>query len=80
MNLFGEVHIGVSRLLFFSMLASYCTEYNINGILIEENYGADCSEDDSPCQPFYNSAEAYKCQFNLKKKHYSANKLAHAIQ
>lgn len=38
----------------------YCTEYNINGKLIQDNYGADCSKEDPPCPPFYNSADAYK--------------------
>eukprot|EP00105_Crassostrea_gigas_P044115 XP_019928263.1 PREDICTED: uncharacterized protein LOC109620391 [Crassostrea gigas] len=40
----------------------YCTEYSINGKVIQENYGAYCSTDDPPCPPLYNSAEAYKYQ------------------
>lgn len=48
----------------------YCTEYSINGKVIQENYGADCSEDNPPCTPFYNSAEAYKYQtcYDLVKR------------
>lgn len=48
----------------------YCTEYSINGKVIQENYDADCSKDDPPCPPFYNSAEAYKYQtcYDLVKR------------
>lgn len=40
----------------------YCTEYNIMGRVIQENYHADCRNLDPPCPSFYNSAEAYKYQ------------------
>lgn len=48
-------------LIYFPMLPGYCTEYSINGKVIQENYGADCNKDDPPCPRLYNSAEAYKC-------------------
>uniref|UniRef100_A0A8W8JEV3 Uncharacterized protein n=1 Tax=Magallana gigas TaxID=29159 RepID=A0A8W8JEV3_MAGGI len=41
----------------------HCTEYNIDGSVIQENYGADCSKDYPPCPPFYSSTEEYKCRF-----------------
>eukprot|EP00105_Crassostrea_gigas_P002560 XP_011415128.1 PREDICTED: uncharacterized protein LOC105319324 [Crassostrea gigas] len=40
----------------------YCTEYNINGTVIQDNYGADCTKFKPPCPSSYNSAEAYKYQ------------------
>lgn len=40
----------------------YCAEFNTNGALIQENYGADCRKYDPPCPKIYNSAEAYKCE------------------
>lgn len=42
----------------------YCTEYNINETVIQDNYGTDCTNLNPPCPKSYNSAEAYKCQFN----------------
>lgn len=48
----------------------YCTEYNIMGRVIQENYEAYCRKFDPPCPSFYNSAEAYKYQscYQLVKK------------
>lgn len=40
----------------------YCTEYNVIGRVIQENYNADCTTHDLPCPLIYNSAEAYKYQ------------------
>lgn len=40
----------------------YCAEFNADGALIQENYGADCRKYDPPCPKIYNSAEAYKCE------------------
>nr|XP_034330984.1 uncharacterized protein LOC109618301 isoform X1 [Crassostrea gigas] len=40
----------------------YCTEYSINGTVIQDNYGADCTKFDPPCPSSYNSEEAYKYQ------------------
>eukprot|EP00105_Crassostrea_gigas_P012011 XP_011427874.2 PREDICTED: uncharacterized protein LOC105328618 [Crassostrea gigas] len=40
----------------------YCTEYNVMGRVIQENYNADCTSHDPPCPAIYNSAEAYKYQ------------------
>lgn len=48
---------------FFNTRIGQCTEYNIDGKVIQENYDADFRTHDSPCPPFYNSAEAYKCQY-----------------
>lgn len=48
---------------FFNTRIGQCKKYIIDGKVIQENYGADCSTHDSPCPPFYNSAEAYKCQY-----------------
>ncbi|XP_065927664.1 uncharacterized protein [Magallana gigas] len=48
----------------------YCTEYNINGTVIQDNYGADCTMFNPPCPSSYNSAEAYKYQtcYDLVKR------------
>ncbi|XP_065927665.1 uncharacterized protein [Magallana gigas] len=48
----------------------YCTEYNINGTVIQDNYGADCTMFNPPCPSSYNSAEAYKYQtcYDLMKR------------
>lgn len=48
----------------------YCTEYNINGFVIQDNYGADCTKLNPPCLSSYNSAEAYKYQtcYDLVKR------------
>lgn len=48
----------------------YCTEYNVMGQVIQENYKADCTKYDPPCPSFYNSAEAYKYQtcYDLVRK------------
>lgn len=43
-------------------ILGYCSEFNTNGALIQENYGADCRKYDPPCPQIYNSAEAYKYQ------------------
>lgn len=40
----------------------YCTEFNIMGNVIQENYAAECTRYDPPCPQVYNSAEAYKYQ------------------
>lgn len=40
----------------------YCTEFNVMGRVIQENYKADCRNHNPPCPSFYNSAEAYKYQ------------------
>lgn len=40
----------------------YCTEYNVMGHVIQENYAAECVRYDPPCPQVYNSAEAYKYQ------------------
>lgn len=40
----------------------YCTEFNVLGRVIQENYKADCTSHNPPCLTFYNSAEAYKYQ------------------
>lgn len=47
-----------------------CTEYNVKGQVIQENYNAYCRNHTSPCPVFYNSAEAYKYQscYQLVKK------------
>lgn len=45
------------------LLVGHCTEYNIMGRVIQENYKAECTKYDPPCPPIYNSAEAYKCKF-----------------
>nr|XP_034308496.1 uncharacterized protein LOC117683434 [Crassostrea gigas] len=48
----------------------YCTEYNVSGRVIQENYNANCTKHDPPCPSFYNSAEAYKYQtcYDLVRK------------
>uniref|UniRef100_A0A8W8JF10 Uncharacterized protein n=1 Tax=Magallana gigas TaxID=29159 RepID=A0A8W8JF10_MAGGI len=43
-------------------IIGYCTEYSINGTVIQDNYGADCTKFDPPCPSSYNSEEAYKYQ------------------
>lgn len=50
----------------------YCTEYNIYGTVIQENYGADCTKFNPPCQSAYNSADAYKYQtcYDLVKRNH----------
>lgn len=51
-------------------IIGYCTEYNINGAVIQDNYGADCTKLNPPCPTSYNSAEAYKYQtcYDLVKR------------
>lgn len=48
----------------------YCTEYNVMGRVIQENFNADCTTHEPPCPAFYNSTEAYKYQtcYGLVKK------------
>lgn len=48
----------------------YCTEYNVMGQFILDNYKASCTKHDPPCPPIYNSAEAYKYQtcYDLVRK------------
>lgn len=41
----------------------YCTEYNVMGRVIQENYDANCTTHDPPCPAIYNSTDAYKCKF-----------------
>nr|XP_034331054.1 uncharacterized protein LOC117690691 isoform X3 [Crassostrea gigas] len=50
----------------------FCTEYNVMGRVIQENYYAYCKDLDPPCPSFYNSAEAYKYQscYQLVKKNH----------
>lgn len=43
----------------------YCAEFNILGSVIQDNYYADCTNHDPPCPSVYNSAEAYKCKFEM---------------
>lgn len=50
-------------LMLYLLLLGYCTEYNVIGRVIQENYNADCTTHDLPCPLIYNSAEAYKCKF-----------------
>lgn len=38
------------------------------GQVIQEHYNAECTKHSVPCPDLYNSAEAYKCKYNLKKK------------
>lgn len=45
------------------LLVGHCTEYNVMGLAIQENYKADCTKHDPPCPAIYNSVEAYKCKF-----------------
>lgn len=54
------------------IIFGYCTEYNVMGRVIQENYLADCTKHDPPCPEFYNSAEAYKYQscYQLVKKNH----------
>eukprot|EP00105_Crassostrea_gigas_P035145 XP_019919293.1 PREDICTED: uncharacterized protein LOC105319322 isoform X2 [Crassostrea gigas] len=51
-------------------IIGYCTEYSIKGIVIQDNYGADCTKFNPPCPASYNSAEAYKYQtcYDLVKR------------
>lgn len=60
----------------------YCTEYNVMGRVMQENYKADCTKHDPPCPAIYNSAEAYKYQtcYELvrKDRRKSENKDSHA--
>eukprot|EP00105_Crassostrea_gigas_P036662 XP_019920810.1 PREDICTED: uncharacterized protein LOC105323881 [Crassostrea gigas] len=51
-------------------IIGYCTEYSINGTVIQDNYGADCTKFNPPCPTSYNSAEAYKYQtcYDLVKR------------
>lgn len=55
----------LNRLIF-----GYCTEFNVMGRVIQENYRANCRNFDPPCPPYYDSAEAYKYQscYQLVKK------------
>lgn len=43
-------------------ILGHCTEYNIHGNVIQDNYGADCTKFNPPCPSLYNSAEAFKYQ------------------
>lgn len=47
----------------FVILIGYCTEYNMNGAVIQDRYGADFTMFKPPCPSSYNTAKAYKCQF-----------------
>lgn len=51
-------------------ILGYCTEYNLMGRVIQENYNADCTKHYPPCPAFYDSAEAYKYQtcYDLVRK------------
>lgn len=64
MNAFVEV-CAPNRTIF-----GYCSEYNVKGRVIQENYNAACTTHDPPCPPIYNSAEAYKYQtcYDLVRK------------
>lgn len=55
----------INRIIF-----GYCTEYNVLGQVIQENYNAECTTHDPPCPLFYNSTEAYKYQtcYDLVRK------------
>lgn len=55
-------------LIFVLLILGYCTEYNVKGSVIQENYNAECTTHDPPCPPIYNSAEAYKCKFKTEIK------------
>eukprot|EP00105_Crassostrea_gigas_P038044 XP_019922192.1 PREDICTED: uncharacterized protein LOC105326851 isoform X1 [Crassostrea gigas] len=48
----------------------YCTEYNVMGRVIQENYDANCTTHDPPCPAIYNSTDAYKYQtcYDLVRK------------
>lgn len=60
----------------------YCTEYNIMGRVIQENYHANCRNLNPPCPSFYNSAEAYKYQscYQLTKNHQIIEYIAEDIK
>ncbi|XP_052709506.1 uncharacterized protein LOC128184182 [Crassostrea angulata] len=62
----------------------YCTEYNIYGTVIQDDYGADCTKFNPPCPKSYNSAEAYKYQTcydlvikNRRMREYTVTDLKH---
>ncbi|XP_052681663.1 uncharacterized protein LOC128162475 [Crassostrea angulata] len=42
------------------IIFGYCTEYNVMGRVIQENYDANCTTHDPPCPAIYNSTDAYK--------------------
>ncbi|XP_062616692.1 uncharacterized protein LOC134282299 [Saccostrea cucullata] len=58
-------------------ILGFCTEFNAQGALIQDNYDAPCTKHNLPCPTSYNSAEAYKYQSSyemvkvnkLRKKH-----------
>lgn len=52
----------ISALKTKSSNIGYCTEYNTMGKVIQEHYGAECTNHDLPCPVLYNSAESYKCK------------------
>lgn len=51
------------------------------GKVIQEHYGAECTNHDLPCPVLYNSAESYKCKFKkcFKKKRKARTNLSYKI-
>ncbi|XP_062602586.1 uncharacterized protein LOC134264302 [Saccostrea cucullata] len=57
-------------------ILGFCTEFNIQGALIQDNYDAECTKHNPPCPTSYNSAEAYKYQtcYEMVKENRLRNK------
>ncbi|XP_022286436.2 uncharacterized protein LOC111099447 [Crassostrea virginica] len=51
------------------ILLSFCAEFNVEGLRIQENYDHPCSGESTPCPNFYSSDESFKyqqCYRNIK--------------
>ncbi|XP_061167359.1 uncharacterized protein LOC133176220 [Saccostrea echinata] len=57
-------------------ILGFCTEFNLQGALIQDNYDAECTKHNPPCPTSYNSAEAYKYQtcYEMVKENRLRNK------
>ncbi|XP_062579295.1 uncharacterized protein LOC134241249 [Saccostrea cucullata] len=59
-NSFGNATLDVCAPTWY--IAGYCTEFNEEGLLIQDHYAKDCTEFDNPCPTRYLSTDAYKYQ------------------
>lgn len=52
-------------------ILGFCAEFNANGALVQENFGANCKQHNPPCPVYYHSAKAYKYQtcYEMVYKH-----------
>ncbi|XP_061195847.1 uncharacterized protein LOC133204107 [Saccostrea echinata] len=59
-NSFGNATLDVCAPTWY--IAGYCTEFNEEGLLIQDHYAKDCTNFDNTCPTRYLSTDAYKYQ------------------